>query len=98
MVKVFGYRSKEINKLYLSGNFYIISVGAAICIPLAKKVMDLMYPVMVSNVACAMKLAFSWQLYALVYAGVIVTCLIINALLVGRLKKVNLAEVLKNRE
>lgn len=98
MVKVFGYRSKEINKLYLNGNFYIIAVGAAICIPLAKKVMDMMYPVMVSNVACAMELAFSWQLYAFVYAGVIVTYLIINAFLVGRMKKVNLAEVLKNRE
>ena len=98
MVKVFGYRSKEINKLYLNGNFYVIAVGAAICIPLSKKVMDLMYPVMVSNVACAMELAFSWQLYAIVYAGVLVTYFVINALLVGRLKKVNLAEVLKNRE
>lgn len=98
MVKVFGYRSKEIKKLYLNGNFYVIAVGAAVCIPLAKKCMDLMYPVMVSNVACAMETAFSWQLYALIYAGVIVTYFLINALLVGRLKKVNLAEVLKNRE
>ena len=44
MVKVFGYRTKEIKKLYLDGNFYVIAVGAAICIPLAKKCMDLMYP------------------------------------------------------
>ena len=27
MVKVFGYRTKEIKKLYLNGNFYIIAVG-----------------------------------------------------------------------
>ena len=44
MVKVFGDRTKEIKKLYLDGNFYVIAVGAAICIPLAKKCMDLMYP------------------------------------------------------
>lgn len=98
MVKVFGYKTKEIKKLYLNGNFYVIAIGAAICIPLAKKCMDLMYPVMVSNVACSMNLKFSWQLYAVVYVGIIVVYMIINELLVGRLKKVNLAEVLKNRE
>lgn len=98
MVKVFGYRTKEIKKLYLNGNFYVIAVGAAICIPLAKKCMDLMYPVMVTNVACGMNLSFSWQLYAAIYVGIIVLCAVINELLVGRLKRVNLAEVLKNRE
>ena len=43
MVKVFGYRTKEIKKLYLDGNFYVIAVGAAVCIPMAKKCMDLMF-------------------------------------------------------
>lgn len=98
MVKVFGYRTGEIKKLYLNGNFYVIAVGALICIPLAKKCMDMMYPMMVSNVACSMRLQFSWQLYAIVYGGVILVYLVINQLLVGRLHKVNLAEVLKNRE
>lgn len=98
MVKVFGYRMKEIKKLYLNGNFYIVAVGAAICIPLAKLCMDAMYPWMVSNVACAMDLQFSWKIYALIYGGIIVLYFIINQVLVGKLKKVNLAEVLKNRE
>lgn len=98
MIKVFGYRTGEIKKLYLNGNLYVIAVGAAISIPLAKKCMDLMWPLMVSNIACSMRLAFSWQLYALIYVGVILLYLIINQILVGRLKKVNLAEVLKNRE
>lgn len=98
MVKVFGYRTGEIKKLYLNGNFYVIAVGALVCIPLAKTCMDLMYPVMVSNVACAMRLQFSWQLYAIIYVGVMLVYLVINQLLVGRLNKVNLAEVLKNRE
>lgn len=98
MVKVFGYRANEIKKLYLNGNFYVIAVGAAICIPLAKKCMDLMYPAMVCNVACSMNLTFSWQMYTLIYVGILITYFVINELLVGRLKKVNLAEVLKNRE
>lgn len=98
MVKVFGYRTGEIKKLYLNGNFYVIAVGALICIPLAKKGMDMIYPAMVANVGCAMDIEFSAGLYGLVYAGVIVVYLVINQLLVGRLNKVNLAEVLKNRE
>ena len=98
MVKVFGYRTKEIKKLYLNGNFYVIAIGAIACIFLAKKCMDLMYPMMVANVGCGMQIAFSWQMYAAVYAGVILVYLVINSLLVSRLKKVNLAEVLKNRE
>ena len=98
MMKVFGYRPGEIKKLYLNGNFYVIALGAAICIPLAKKCMDLLYPMMVANVSCAMKLSFSWQMYAVIYIAVLVLYLIINEILVGRLKKVNLAEVLKNRE
>ena len=98
MVKVFGYRTKEIKKLYLNGNFYVIAVGAAICIPLAKKCMDMMYPVLVSNVACAMPLTFPWYLYAAVYIGVLVIYALINKVLVGKLRRVNLAEVLKNRE
>lgn len=98
MVKVFGYRTKEIKKLYLNGNFYVIAVGALVCIPLAKKVMDMIYPAMVANVGCAMDIEFSAGMYGVIYAGVIAVYLVINQLLVGRLNKVNLAEVLKNRE
>ena len=31
LIKVFGFRTKEIRKLYLDGNFFIIAIGAAIC-------------------------------------------------------------------
>ena len=98
MVKVFGYRTKEIKKLYLDGNFYVIAVGTAICIPLAKKCMDLMYPFMVSNVSCGMNLHYPWQMYAIVYIGVLVLYFVINGLLTKKLNRVNLAEMLKNRE
>lgn len=98
LFKVFGYRMKEIRRLYLNGNFYIIAIGAAICIPLAKKAMDAMYPLLVSNVACGMNLTFTWQLYAIIYGGIILFYIIINQLLVGHLRKVTPAEVIKNRE
>lgn len=98
LIKIFGYRAGEIRKLYLNGNFYIIAVGAAICIPLAKKLMDMIYPYFISNIASGMNLTFSWQLFFEIYGGIILLYFIINQLLVGRLKKMVPAEVLKNRE
>ena len=98
LMKVFGYRKKEIKKLYLDGNFYMIVIGALISVPLSKKLMDAMYPAMVSNIACGMNLSFSWQLYAMIYAGIIITYLVINKLLVRKIYKVGLSDALKNRE
>lgn len=98
LIKIFGYRKKEIKKLYLNGNFYVVAVGAAICIPLSKKLMDLMYPLLISNVSCGMNLTFGWKLYLGIYLAVILLYFIINQLLVRRLNQVLPAEVLKNRE
>lgn len=98
LVKIFGYRTKEIRRLYLNGNFYTVAVGAAICIPLSKWVMDMMYPYLISNVTCGMNLSFEWWMYVGIWLAVMVLYLFINQLLVLRLKKIVPAEVLKNRE
>lgn len=98
LIKIFGYRPGEIRKLYLNGSFYIIALGAAICLPLAKKVMDVMYPMLISNVSCGMNLTFSWQLYLGIYAGILLLYFVINRMLIRRLNRILPAEVLKNRE
>lgn len=98
LVKIFGYRTKEIRKLYLNGNFYIIAIGGVVTIPLAKQVMDKIFPYMIYNVACGMNLKFSWQLYIGIFGVVILFYLIINQILVHKVKKIVLAEALKNRE
>lgn len=98
LMKVFGYRKQEIKKLYLDGNFWVVVVGALVCVPLAKLVMDGIYPYFISNVAIGLDVAFNWQMYAGIYAAIILLYWIINCLLVRRIMKVNLAEVLKNRE
>ncbi len=98
LIKVFGFRTKEIRKLYLDGNFFIIAIGAAICLPLAKLIMSAVYPSLVSNVNCGVQLTFAPWLWAVLYCGIIVLYFIINRVLVGRLNKIVPAEVLKNRE
>lgn len=98
LMKIFGYRTKEIRKLYLNGNFYTVAVGALVCLPLAKWLMDAMYPMMIANISCGMNLQFTWQMYVGIYMAILVLYFIINWALVGHLKKMVPAEVLKNRE
>lgn len=98
LIKIFGYRPDEIRKLYLNGNFAIIAIGGLICIPIAKLLMNTIYPLFVPNVACTMKLGFPWYIYTIIYAGIVVFYLIVNRLLTGKINKITPAEVLKNRE
>lgn len=99
LMKVFGFRTKEIRKLYLDGNFYIVLISAIVNIPLSKAIMDWMYPrYLVSNIACGLDLSFEPWLYVAVFALIMICYFVINRVLVGRLKKMTPAEVLKNRE
>lgn len=98
LIKVFGYKRKEIRKLYLDGNFYTIALGALICIPLAKIMMNMCFPFMISNVACGMNVDTSLEFYVITYLVVLALYFVINALLVRRINKFTPAEVLKNRE
>ncbi len=98
LVKIFGFRRREIRKLYLNGNFLLVAIGALICIPLAKLSVDAIYPLCISNVAVGMDLHFTWQMYVGVYMGVLLCYLIITPLLMRRIHKRVPAEILKNRE
>lgn len=98
LIKIFGFRTKEIKRLYLNGNTAVIAVSSIIFIPLSKKIIDKFFPVLVANVSSGTNLTFKWYYYLLIFAAVMVIYSIINAVLVGKLKKITPAEVLKNRE
>ena len=95
LFKVFGYRKKEIGKLYLNGNFYVVAISALVGIPLSKAVMDSLFPYMVANVACGINLAFSWQMYAAVFFSVLILYFMINRILMRRVNRILPSEVLK---
>ncbi|MBQ8613301.1 MAG: FtsX-like permease family protein [Ruminiclostridium sp.] len=98
LVKIFGFRTKEIRKLYLNGNAVTVAIGAVITIPLSKLIMDSMYPYLISNTACGMNLHFPWYMYALIFAGIMIFYFVVSTVLVRKIKKITPAEVLKNRE
>ena len=99
LIKIFGYRNKEVKKMYLDGNFYIITIGALISIPLTKWIMDMAYePAFVPNIACGIDKSFPFWMYLAIFAGILILYFIINHLLIRRIRKMMPAEVLKNRE
>lgn len=98
LVKIFGYRTNEVRKLYLNGNTAVVAVGALIAVPVSKLFMDAIYPYMISNVACGMNLSFPWYYYLLIFAGIMLIYFAVNTILTAKLKKTSPAEVLKNRE
>lgn len=98
LIKIFGYRPGEIRKLYLNGNTFVVIVGGLLAFPLAKKIIDTIYPSFISNVACSMNLSYPWYLYLMIAACVLLIYFMISTVLVRKIKKISPTEILKNRE
>lgn len=98
LFKVFGFNDREIKKLYIDGNFFTVLISSVICVPLTKQIMEKMYPSLVSNVAAGFCYDMHWKYYVFVFALIFFSYFIVNALLVGKIKKISLVEILKNRE
>lgn len=98
LIKVFGYKKKEIRKLYLDGNFYVIALGSLICLPLSKFIMNKLFPFMIPNVSCGLNVETPTIFYVVAYIVILILYFVINTMLVSRLNKFTPAEVLKNRE
>ncbi len=98
LLKLFGYNDKESRRLYLVGNIYLIGIATAILMPICKKIMDSVYPLLVANVACSINLLIPWYYYVLIYCGIIVVTLIIIEILYHRVKKIPANLILKHRD
>ena len=98
MMKIFGFNDGEVRRLYLDGNFITVTLGAIIGIPLAKIVIDAIYPIMISNVALGPDMELQPWLYFAIFALVYCSYFFISLLLNRKLIYVTPDEVLKRRE
>ena len=73
-------------------------IGGLAAIPLAKFIIDLIYPTFVANVACCMSISYDWYIYVALYCTMMIVYLLINKLLMRKISKITPAQVLKNRE
>ncbi|MBR2749667.1 MAG: FtsX-like permease family protein [Clostridiales bacterium] len=98
LLKVFGYRNKEVNKLYLSQTQWIIILSVIVFLPLQYFLIGKLWPGMLNS----MSGYFYFRVTPLVLAIIVVlgtaTCLITNAIHVKQVRKIDMTEALKNRE
>lgn len=85
LMKIFGYRNREIRRLYLDGNLLLTAAGALLMIPAAKLLMDFLYPVFIANVACGVDLSWPQLLYVIVYAFILLSYYLVRAVLMKRI-------------
>jgi len=98
LLKVFGYRNKEVNKLYLSMTEIMIIVAIVIFLPLQYFIMTKMWPNMLSSMSGFFYFkATPLVLIAIVLIGT-ATCLITNMIHVKHVRNIAMTEALKNRE
>ncbi|MCR5692048.1 MAG: ABC transporter permease [Eubacterium sp.] len=98
LVKIFGYRRKEIKKLYLDGNFYVVVLSGALGLPLSKLLVNNLFPYMISNVNCGLNLKVPFYFYLIAFVAILLLYFVINTLLVRKLESYTPADILKNRE
>ncbi|MBR1824609.1 MAG: ABC transporter permease [Ruminococcus sp.] len=98
LIRIFGYHSNEIKRLYLDGNTLTVVISAIIALPAAKLIIDLIWPIMVYNqpagYACEPRL---WH-YAAIFAVTMLCYYITNSILMRKIRRITPAEVLKDRQ
>lgn len=98
MVKIFGYRKKEIKALYLNGNVIVLIIGGILALPMGYYTTKAVYDGVMDN----LQQYFLPHIYLLsaltAFAVIIVSYNAAMYLLVRKIDKIPLTEVIKNRE
>ena len=98
LIKIFGYRSGELRKVFMDGNLKVVAVCALIGIPLCKLFVDKAYPLFIANTAMENDITYPCWLWIVLYAAVMGVYLVISTILMAKIKRIDPAELLKNRE
>lgn len=97
-MKVFGYNSKEIGKLYLNATTITVIISLLVCIPIEA----LCFKVILVYIASMIEGYIPFYLPAWVYITIITIGIVayfaINALHLRKVKRIPMSEALKNRE
>ena len=98
LVKVLGYTSKEINKLYLGSSFYVVLTSALIAIPLCTKIVEILWPNLISNMQTYIPIVLKLQDYAFMFVIIFSSYYISLYFLKKHLYSISMTEALKNRD
>lgn len=99
LMKVMGYHRKEIKKLYIDGNFYVVLISALIAVPLCKSIVDgSFHDLFMSSISYGLDLHFEFYVYILLIAVILLLYFAVTLVIRRRIDKISLSDILKNRE
>ena len=99
LMKIFGFYSKEINKLYIDGNFMIICISALIGIPFSKIMVDkFWFPIMNSGIKMGFNPHYPFWIYIVIMVSIVILYNVVTLLLKRKVASIPMTDVLKNRE
>ena len=99
LMKVFGFNRKEIRKLYINGNFYLILASLFVGMPISKLFVDkVWFAVSNQNIEAGYDTHYPIFFYIIITGVVIAMYFIITFILNSVINKIHMSEVLKNRE
>lgn len=98
LLKLIGYRSGELNKVYLNNTAFTMILAVAVGFPLGTKIMDYLIPAMNGSMKSGMGNYIMPSSY-LIMAGIILAAYLVSYFMMQRkLAKIEANEVLKDRE
>ncbi|MBQ4067693.1 MAG: ABC transporter permease [Lachnospiraceae bacterium] len=97
-MKVFGYKTKEINKLYLNATTFTVIVSLFICIPIEIICFKYALVYISSLIEGYLPFYLPTSVYITILLTGIIAYLLINSLLILKVRKIPMNEALKNRE
>lgn len=98
LLKVFGYRNKEIRHIFINTTSIMIALSILISLPLTKIGIELMYQAMFRKVGGYLDVMFPWWVYISVIMIGYFVYLIVNILNIKRIKNIPMEQALKVRE
>lgn len=98
LVKILGYKPSEIRKIYLTPGGWTVFVSSIISVPIAKLIMNEIFPMLITNFSSGMKVYIYPQMYIEIFGLIAITYLVIRFIMHWSLSKISLVEILKSVE
>lgn len=98
LIKIFGYNQREINKVYLGVPFIVTLISCIISIPLCTKIVKLIYPYLTKDIPAYFIGTLDLRMDIYLAAYMMIVYLVVNIFLMRQIRKISLAQVIKERE
>ncbi len=98
LMRIFGYRDREVNRIFVDSNLLIVGIAALLAVIVGKPVIDGFYPTLITDIELGLDFSFKPVIYVIIAAVIIVSYFASTYLLKRKLKKADFTEVLKERD